>query len=444
MKSLKELTQERADRVAGARKLLDTADAESRDLSVDERQTYDRIEKEIEEISDQIEGRLATADRKERHARIDAMLSADSLGRQTPPSRPGSTAGTAGAALTWDFGRAGKLSIQDLDTDEDAPLIQRLRDRSSPRYCGAFRSYLKGKPGNWERLGLQVANDPKGGYLVPMDFLSQLIKFLDDAVTIRQLGTVLPPTTAKSVGLLSFDTDYGDSDWTAEVPASDISEDDAARFGGREMTPHLLSKHVRTSRKLLRGSTIPLETFLAQRLAYRFAITENKAFLSGTGVQRPLGAWTAHADGVTTARDTTCASTTAFTADELIDLKESLKDVYQMNSTWIVSREFRKRARKLKGGDGHYLLTENNAGGLTTLLERPLRVDENAPSTFTTGQYVAMIADWSFYYIQDGIDMELQRLDELHALRNQVGWIARKETDGMPVLAEAFARLKLA
>ena len=36
-----------------------------------------------------------------------------------------------------------------------------------------------------------------------------------------------------------------------------------------------------------------------------------------------------------------------------------------------------------------------------------------------------------------------KRLDELFALKNQVGWVGRKETDGMPVLAEAFSRLKL-
>ncbi len=37
--------------------------------------------------------------------------------------------------------------------------------------------------------------------------------------------------------------------------------------------------------------------------------------------------------------------------------------------------------------------------------------------------------------------MTIQRLAELYAATNQVGFIARKETDGMPVLEEAFARL---
>ena len=40
--------------------------------------------------------------------------------------------------------------------------------------------------------------------------------------------------------------------------------------------------------------------------------------------------------------------------------------------------------------------------------------------------------------------MELQRLDELYAATNQVGFIGRMELDGMPVLAEAFTRVTLA
>jgi len=39
--------------------------------------------------------------------------------------------------------------------------------------------------------------------------------------------------------------------------------------------------------------------------------------------------------------------------------------------------------------------------------------------------------------------MRIQRLNELYAATNQVGFISRLESDGMPVLEEAFARVKL-
>jgi hypothetical protein len=39
--------------------------------------------------------------------------------------------------------------------------------------------------------------------------------------------------------------------------------------------------------------------------------------------------------------------------------------------------------------------------------------------------------------------MQIQRLDELYATTNQVGFISRLESDAMPVLEEAFVRVKL-
>ena len=55
-----------------------------------------------------------------------------------------------------------------------------------------------------------------------------------------------------------------------------------------------------------------------------------------------------------------------------------------------------------------------------------------------------MIADFSYYWIADALDMRIQRLVELYAATNQVGFIGRLETDAQPVLAEAFSRVKLA
>ena len=71
-------------------------------------------------------------------------------------------------------------------------------------------------------------------------------------------------------------------------------------------------------------------------------------------------------------------------------------------------------------------------------------MSEYAPNTFTTGLYVGIIGDFSRYWIVDSLQLQFQRLVELYAATNQVGCIGRAETDAVPVLAEAFARVKLA
>lgn len=439
MKSTRELVAERNQLISDNRKLLD---ANGGNLNAEQGAEYDKRDKDIDRLSDEIQARHVNDQRRERLAKYDQIL-AQVTDRQTDPTDPGRQ-DNAGKLGTLKLGKA-ILSEEDLK-ELDPQLSAALAERASEKYAKSFRKYLRFGKAGAESLGLQTGNNPQGGYLTSMGFLARFIKFLDDATPIRGLATVLPATAEKSVGALSYDTDYNDADWTAEVPASDLSEDDAARFGRRELMPHLLTKLIKTSRKMLRSSSLGLEDFIAQRLAYKFSISENKAYLTGNGNQRPLGLFVASDSGIPTSRDKVCASTSAFTADEVIDLMGNVKDQYRARGTLLCHRDFRTRARKLKDANNQYLLTMHNNDGIAveTIFGRPVVTDENAPNTYSASQYIAVFGDFSFYWIQDGIDLEIQRLDELFSLRNQVGWVARKETDAMPVLAEAFSRLQLA
>lgn len=433
--SIKELSQKRAKLIADNSKLVADAEAAGHArLTAEQDQEFERREAEIKTIDEEISARQTFDRRKSSLAKMqeesDEPIQRTTAARVERPNRDGDN-----NALSIKWGRLGEIQLK-----PGSSLYANLKPRSTPEYEDAFAQFLINGHKS-EVLATSVGNDAKGGVLVSSSFLSQLIKFIDDDVLIRRLGTVLPPTLAKDVGMVSFDTDYADADWTAEVPASDISEDDAARWGTRNMLPHLLTKLVKSSKKLLRHAP-GISTFVAQRAAYRFAITENKAFLTGSGSQRPLGIFTASNDGVPTTRDTTATGTTYFTMDDLMNLKYSLKFQYQAKSSWVVSRTFMKNFRKLKYGTGEYMAGIN--GNPDMILDRPVYVDENAPSTFTTGQYVAVLADMSFYWIQDTPDWEAETLNELFTLKNQTGWLFRKETDAMPVLSEAFARLVLA
>ncbi len=318
--------------------------------------------------------------------------------------------------------------------------------RSSSEYTEAFDRYLAF--GETDKLGLQVSKDNKGGYLAPMAMASQLIKFVDDNVFMRQIATVLPPLmNAVSLGAVSYDSDTGDADWTAEVPASDISEDDAMTFGKRELMPHLNTKLVKVSQKFLETANgLPggAASFVGSRLGYKFGITEEQAYLTGSGVQQPLGVFVASDAGVSTARDYTCVSSTVFTADEVIDSLGALKTQYQDRAWGLFSRTFVRRARLLKDGTGQYLWGAGLVSGQPDrICNRPYIQSEYVPATYTAGLYIGMWADFSHYWIADSMGLTIQRLDELFQLKNQIGFIARKETDGMPTLAEAFSRIKL-
>jgi HK97 family phage major capsid protein len=188
-------------------------------------------------------------------------------------------------------------------------------------------------------------------------------------------------------------------------------------------------------------------------LGYKFGVTEEKAFLTGNGTGQPLGVFTASASGISTARDVTAATTTSFTADNLIDMKYSLKQGYQQDAAtaWVLSRTAVKLARKLKvasttgGNDLEYIWQPGITGGAPDrILDIPYYMSEYAPATFTTGLYVAVLGCFRFYKIAQVQEMMIQRLVELYSGTNEIGFIARRWVDGAPILEEAFSRLKLA
>ena len=336
-------------------------------------------------------------------------------------------------ALEYELGNGRKLSI-----GRDDP----RRALCTKDYEQAFSRYLKNEA-RGEMLNLKVGNETKGGYLVPPAFSSQIIKFVDDAVAIRRLSRVITLPSAVSLGMPSWDTDPSDADWSPEVRATSMTPDTAMAVGKREFTPHAFQKLVKISETLVRVYP-QIEPWVAERLGYKFAVTEEKAFMTGDGSSKPLGVFTPSSNGVPTSRDVTCSSQTVFTADEIINLLMSLKSQYQARATFVFSREFLSRARKLKSSDNGYLWTPGLGGLPSTILDRPYIMSEYAPNTFTSGNYIALCGDFSNYYIVESAGMSLQVIDQLYTEYNQVGYKMTRHVDATPVLGEAFARLKLA
>src|SRR5574343_834705 len=122
--------------------------------------------------------------------------------------------------------------------------------------------------------------------MAPQTSLNTLIKAVDDETFIRRFATVLSVGGAESLGAPSLDADPADADWTGEITS--VGEDSTMAFGKRELVPTMLTKLVKVSMKLV--NRVPdVETLVANRLGYKFAISQEKAYLTGSGAGQPLG-----------------------------------------------------------------------------------------------------------------------------------------------------------
>ena len=402
--------QKRTGLARQARGILDAAEKDGgRDLTADETETFDRLMADVDKADARIE-REESLRQKER--RTDEETAA-------PEERNGPDGSSDGAEV----------------------------DKAFRQYLIAGRASMTPE----QLRALSVGSDPEGGYLVaPQKFVEALIQRIDDDVPLRGLADVVQLADAESLGVPTLDTDLNDADWTSEIGTG--SQDDALRFGKRELHPNPLAKRVKVSRKLLRlaSGKLDAETIVRARMAYKFGVSQEKAFMVGDGNKKPLGLFTASTSGISTARDVAVGAAgaiplTTATGDQLIDAKYTLKAGYWPRSRWLFHRDLIRTIRKIKTTDGFYVWQGGlQPGQPDTILDVPFVVSEFAPNTIAGNQYVGMIADFKFYMIADALDMEIQRLVELYAETNQVGFIGRLETDGMPVLEEAFVRLKVA
>lgn len=390
--------QERAALIVQAREVVQRAETEKRALTSEEDARYNQIMADVDSL------RVAI-DREERLAALEAEM-ATSQGTQA----------------------AGRGNDPDPENKE---------------VRAAFQKYLKTGVVAPELRTLQVTQDIMGGFLVPPEhFVRQLIKAVDDMVFIRRLGTVMQLTRAESLGAPSLDTDLVDSDWTTELATGTL--DDSLRLGKRVFQPIPFAKRIRVSNTLLRLAP-DVEALVTERLAYRFAVTEERGYLTGDGTNRPLGLFTASAQGIPTGRDQVVGTPTDITFDGLTNAKYALKFQYHGRAAWLLSRLAVNRIALLKDSTNNYLWRESTrAGEPDSLMGFPIYMSEFVPAVFTTGLYVGMLADFRHYWIAESLNFQLQRLVELYAESNEVGFIGRKEADGMPVLAEAFVRLRLA
>lgn len=289
-----EMRAERAGLITEARAILDAAEAEKREMTAEEQQKYNKIIEDARKLKEK-------AEREERQIALENEV-------RGMEQKPGAS------------------------TQQETP---------EERMKKAFHSYLVTGAVSEELRSLVSDVNPQGGYLhAPEQYVAELLKGINNAVFVMQYARKLQVTMANSLGVPTLESDLTDAAWTGEVAL--IPEDTNMSFGKRELKPEQLSKLVKVSSKLLTTSAIPVESLIAERMAYKFAVSLENGFLNGSGSSQPLGVFTASDKGIPTSRDIKEGNTaTAVTADGLVSAKYALKQQYRTRNSvrWLFHRD---------------------------------------------------------------------------------------------------------
>ena len=319
--------------------------------------------------------------------------------------------------------------------ERPAPAVDNKRGTASDAYKKAFWNSVRGRMNYDVRNALQVGELTEGGYTVPDEFENQLIEALQDENIMRGLVHVI--STSSGDRKIPLVTNYGTASWIeeeAQIPESDVA------FNQITLGAHKLATAIRISQELLNDSAFDLASFIAHEFQRRAGAAEEEAILSGDGSHKPIGLL--H-DTLGAQVGVTTASATAITADELIDLQHSLKSGYRRKAAFIMNDAAIKAIRKLKDGQGQYLWQPSIREGVPDMILNTRVYMSNYMPLVEAGNKVILYGDYSYYWLADRTGRTLQRLNELYAMTDQVGFKLTERLDGRLILPEAVKVLKM-
>ena len=434
---VKELLEKRAKLVNQAREILERNKAAGT-LATDEKTQYDKIMGDAMTLTAEVEQRNSFAERQtqlEKAGQWDTQVAAHG----TIPS-PAAAAAEVRSARGRIEKRAYSAAHSDLFYDYVT------RRATEDQYRAEMRKVL---PQTVEYRDMLADTAGSGHDLIPpVEFIDQILIPRDRQVWIRKLATIRKLLKSTDGYLPTIETNPDDADWTTEVAAvnNDNTGPNAAggmTTGKRELKPNVLTKLVKVSIKEL--MVLPqVAALVADRLGYKFGVAEEKGFMVGTGSGQPLGLFSTN--GYAANIPAIQAANLAFAngLDGLQNAKFALPPPYWANARWLFHPTIMMMIATIKDTLGRYIWQPNTiVGQPDMLLGFPAQLDVWAPSTVTIGSFFGILGDFSYYHIADLVEpFSVQRLNELYAGTNEVGFIGREYVDGMPVLAEAFVRLQ--
>jgi len=330
-----------------------------------------------------------------------------------------------------------------------------MLDEGQSEYKSAFMRYVtKGVEPDMDSLhvkDMSVINDPQGGYLVPPDVSSRIVKRQFDTTPMRQLATVMS-ISSEAVEMLR-DTNEADAQWISELGTR--ADTDQGAIGRIRIAVHELYAQPKATQKLLDDSIMNVEDWLINRVSDRFSRRENTAFVNGDGVGQPRGflSYTTAATSDATrswgvlehvATGTDAAFSSSNGADVLITLMNKLRAGYLAKAAWLMPRSVVDNIRKFKeSGTGAYIWQPSlQAGTPATILGYPVILADDMPAISSGSLSVAFGNFEEGYTIVDRIG--LQTLRDPYTAAPFVKFRCSKRVGGDVVNFEAIKVLKFA
>ncbi|WP_374966000.1 phage major capsid protein [Lysinibacillus sp. RS5] len=311
--------------------------------------------------------------------------------------------------------------------DKKVPVKQAEERTEEEAETRAFDNYIRGVVEDRADVNLTVGAN---GAVIPSSIANKIIQKVYDISPIYQLATRYNVGGSLSIPY------YDESAGTIEMAYADEFvelESTSGKFGSIELKGFLAGALSKVSKSLVNNSQFDLVSFVVGKMAESIAKWIENQLLNGTPNK---------VTGLSTVSQTvTAASASVLTADELIDVQEEVPDVFQGSAIWIMNRTTRKAIRKLKDGQGNYLLNRDaTARWGYTLLGKDVYTSDNMQG-MEAGNTAIFYGDMSGLAVKLAENVSIEILREKYSTQHAIGVVGWIEIDSKIENAQKISKL---
>lgn len=294
----------------------------------------------------------------------------------------------------------------------------------------AFENYIRGRIVH-ERAGELTKTD--NGSVIPTTIAQQIIKKVYDISPILEKSQKY--NVKGKLQIPYYDTTDGGITVAYAEEFKPLTSSNG-KFKNIELDGFLAGALSKISNSLINNSQFDIVSFVVNQMAEDIARFIEHELLIGTSEK---------VTGLSTMQNkVTAAAANAITSDEVVKLKDSIKDVYQSNAIWIMSSNTRTALRLLKGSDGHYLLQDDITSPFgSTLLGKPVYVSNNMPEIKADATAI-YYGDMTGLATKFSENITTQVLREKYADEHATGVVAWFEFDSKVQNEQKLAKLVMA
>lgn len=294
----------------------------------------------------------------------------------------------------------------------------------------AFEAYVRGEVLQ-ERADVNLTTGDNGA-VIPSSIAGKIIKKVHDICPIYQLATKY--NVGGTLSIPYYDESEGNITMAYATEFTDL-ESTSGKFKSIELKGFLAGALSKISKSLINNSQFAIIPFVVNEMAASISRWIENELLNGT---------TDKIEGLSKVSGITAKSSTAVTADELIDAQEEIPDVFQANAIWIMNKKTRTAIRKLKDNDGNYILNKDATSRWGyTLFGKDVYTSENMPE-MAAGKRAILYGDMSGLAVKISETMNIEVLREKYATQHAIGVVAWMELDSKVENSQKITGLTMA